>query len=187
MLSSSSLAHTMQSALIPHCWHIKEIWLPFLMKIWIMQCSSHRQYPPLLASCTIWNSELHFIHKSWSDYLDYTVLSANPSGYELIFSGKLDGVELGHCLEEHISYESPENLRKRQQFPILDNGLLLWWEHFSWKLKRNNKLIIVTEKFTQFINSHLMWLSNKKGSFIDHFCVTETENLNKIFIYLFIL
>lgn len=54
------------------------------------------------------------------------MLSANPPGYELIFPGKLDGVELGHCLEEHISDESLENLRKGQQFPILDNGLLLW-------------------------------------------------------------
>lgn len=51
--------------------------------------------------------------------------SAIPSGYDLIFSEKLNGVEPGQCLEEPISDESPENLRKGKQFPILDNGLLL--------------------------------------------------------------
>lgn len=31
--------------------------------------------------------------------------SATPPGYELIFSEKLSGVELGQCLEELISNE----------------------------------------------------------------------------------
>lgn len=48
--------------------------------------------------------------------------STTPPGYELIFSEKLSGVELG---QEHISDESQENLGKRQRFPILDNGFLL--------------------------------------------------------------
>lgn len=58
------------------------------------------------------------------------VQSTTPPGYELIFPEKLSGVELGQCLEAHISDENQENSRQEQQSLLL-NQSLLWDENTS--------------------------------------------------------